>query len=139
MTEKEQVELDPPSASSERLIQFGMAVARVAQASPYRVAIMAFSRWSHASLNHKEYKLIPDVTADKRLYEALMSRDHKLMRNMTDAEIDDASEQEARNWFCLAGEPWRSWGRKRSLKTWSKPICSTPQRSLPFTSEPMLF
>ena len=103
VTEKAEVELDPPSASPERLMQFGAAVARAAEASPYKCAIMASSGWSHASLNYKEYKLIPDVAADKRLYELLMSQDYKSMRNMTDDEIDGAGEQESRNWFCLAG------------------------------------
>ena len=96
-------QLDPPSPTPERCMQFGAAIARVAEQSPYKVALMASSGWSHAFLVDKNWRLRPDVEADKRLYKALTEEDYKTWHSYKSAEIEEAGEQEVLNWFCLLG------------------------------------
>ncbi len=96
-------ELDPPSPQPWRCFQVGSAVARALQRSPWRVAIIASSSWSHAFLVHKNARLFPDVAADKRYYEALQRGDWDLWRNATLDQIEDSGQHELLNWFCLAG------------------------------------
>src|SRR5688572_5081791 len=48
-----QSELDPPAPQPSRCFQVGAAVARALAASPWRVAIIASSSWSHAFLVSK--------------------------------------------------------------------------------------
>ena len=99
----EEPRLDPPSPSPDRCMQLGAAIARIAQASPYKVALMASSGWSHAFLNDKSWRLQPDVAADKNLYKALVDQDYATWHNYKLANIEDAGQQECLNWFCLLG------------------------------------
>ena len=50
---------DPPSPSPRRCMDVGAAVARAALASPWRVALLASSSWSHAFLTDHTYRLYP--------------------------------------------------------------------------------
>ena len=45
------------------------------RASPWRVALVASSSWSHAFLTDHTWRLRPDTPADRRLYEALVGGD----------------------------------------------------------------
>lgn len=94
---------DPPSPSPHRCMQLGAAVARIALESPYRVALLASSGWSHAFLTDKTWRLRPDVAADRRLYEALATRDLAAWHRYQTEELEDAGQQEMLNWFCLLG------------------------------------
>jgi len=94
---------DPPSPSPSRCMEFGAAVARVAERSPYRVAVVASSGWSHAPLNDKAWHLHPDVDADRRLYTALVEQDYEVWRKYDSEELERAGQQEVLNWFCLLG------------------------------------
>src|SRR5438046_3017252 len=44
-------------------------------ASPYRVAVIASSSWSHSFLVEKNARMFPDTESDKRYYEALRDGD----------------------------------------------------------------
>ena len=79
------------------------AVARAARASPWRVALVASSSWSHAFLVAKNDLVFPDVEADRRYYEALKNCDIDLWRNTTLEEVEDRGHHELLNWFCLLG------------------------------------
>jgi hypothetical protein len=57
-------------------MQVGAATARIMANSPWRVALMASSSWSHSFLTEKNWQLWPDVAADRRLYDALESGDY---------------------------------------------------------------
>ena len=81
----------------------GAATARILADSPYRVALLASSGWSHAFLTEKNNFLWPDTPADRRMYEALKSSDWKTWRDMTGAAVEDNGQQEILNWSCLAG------------------------------------
>jgi len=96
-------ELDPPAPQPWRCFQVGGAIARALQASPWRVAVIASSSWSHSFLTAKHARLFPDVEADKRYYEALKNGDWELWRNTTLEEVEDRGHHELLNWFCLAG------------------------------------
>ena len=97
------VELDPPSPSPRRVMQLGAATARVLRDSPWRVAVVASSSWSHAFLCDWTWRLRPDTPADRRLYEALCAGDYDHWRATPLAAIEAAGQQEVLNWFALAG------------------------------------
>jgi hypothetical protein len=94
---------DPPSPSPRRCFDLGAAAARILRASPWRVAVLASSSWSHAFLVDKTYRVQPDVAADRLLYDALVRGDHDTWRNYRLEQIEDGGQQELLNWFVLAG------------------------------------
>jgi hypothetical protein len=96
-------EWDPPAPQPWRCFQVGAAVARALQRSPWRVAVIASSSWSHSFLVKKHGLMFPDVESDKRYYEALKDGDWELWRNTTIEQIEDRGHHEVLNWFCLAG------------------------------------
>ena len=96
-------QLDPPSPSPRRCLALGAAIARVCADSPWRVALVASSSWSHSFLTRKHGYLYPDVPADRRLYEALRRGDYETWRRTSLATLEDAGQHEVLNWYCLAG------------------------------------
>lgn len=96
-------DLDPPAPTPRRLFDMGGAVARFLRDSPWRVAVLASSGWSHAFLVPKTNLLYPDTDSDRRLYEALRTGDWDVWRNYPAAEIEACGQQEVLNWMCLAG------------------------------------
>jgi hypothetical protein len=95
--------LDPPSPPPWRCFDLGRAAARVMAESPWRVALIASSSWSHAFLTPKHHLLHPDIEADRRMYEALRAGAYGTWRQTPLAAIEDAGQQEMLNWLCLAG------------------------------------
>ena len=98
-----EVRPDPPSPSPRRLMEVGGAVARALARSPWRVALMASSSWSHAFLTDHTWRLRPDTAADRRLYEALVAGDLGVWEATTTADIEAAGQHEVLNWFALMG------------------------------------
>jgi hypothetical protein len=96
-------QLDPPSPMPWRCFDLGAACARVLTRSPWRVALIASSSWSHAFLTAKNYFLYPDIPADRVLYEALQGGDYKTWRDTPLSAIEESGQQELLNWMCLAG------------------------------------
>lgn len=96
-------ELDPPAPQPWRCFDVGAAVARALAKSPWRVALIASSSWSHGFLVRKNARLFPDVDADKRYYEAFKAGDWDFWRNTKLEQIEDSGHHELLNWFCLAG------------------------------------
>ncbi len=94
---------DPPGPQPWRCFQLGAAVARAAVNSPYRVALIASSSWSHSFLVAKHALMYPDVESDKRFYAALVNGDWDVWRNVQIEEAEDRGHQELLNWFCLVG------------------------------------
>ncbi|HEX4998669.1 MAG TPA: extradiol ring-cleavage dioxygenase [Terriglobia bacterium] len=95
--------LEPPSPSPRRCFDLGRATARVLKNSPYRVALVASSSWSHAFLHDKAWRLYPDVPSDRVFYEALRNGNYAVWRDTPLAAVEDSGQQEMLNWFCLAG------------------------------------
>jgi hypothetical protein len=96
-------ELDPPSPSPRRCFDLGAACARVLAASPWRVALVASSSWSHAFLTRKHCYLYPDHEADRLLHAALRDGDYDVWRRYPLARVEESGQHEMLNWFCLAG------------------------------------
>lgn len=109
-------ELDPPAPSPKRCFDLGAACARALQDSPYRVALIASSSWSHAFLTRKHYNMYPDLEADQALFDALVKGDYAYWRNMPLKSVEDSGEHEMLNWFCLAGA-MAELGRKPAMAT----------------------
>jgi hypothetical protein len=95
--------LDPPGPSPARCIEIGAATARVLRESPWRVALVASSSWSHAFLTAKHHWLWPDIEADRQRFEELQEGDYQAWRQVTTADIEAAGQQELLNWMCLVG------------------------------------
>jgi hypothetical protein len=94
---------DPPSPSPRRCFEFGAAIGRIVRDSPWRVALMASSSWSHAFLVDKTWRMQPDVDSDRVLYRAMVEADYGRWRERTLDDIEDAGQQEVLNWFALVG------------------------------------
>lgn len=98
-----EADFDPPSPSPARCFDLGAACARALARSPWRVALLASSSWSHAFMTRKHSFLYPDTAADRTLFEALKAGDHGTWRSTTLAQIEDSGQHELLNWFCLIG------------------------------------
>ncbi len=98
-----EVQFDPPAPTPRRLFELGAATARIFNASPWRVALLASSGWSHAFLTEKNNFLYPDTPADRNLFEALQRGDYETWKNYPASAVEDSGQQELLNWMCLAG------------------------------------
>jgi Catalytic LigB subunit of aromatic ring-opening dioxygenase len=94
---------DPPGPSPKRCFALGAATARAFAASPWRVALVASSSWSHAFLTEKTYKLLPDLDSDRQMFAALKAGDFSSWCAKSLDDIEASGQQEMLNWFCLAG------------------------------------
>jgi hypothetical protein len=81
----------------------GQATARVLKASPWRVAIMASSSWSHGFLTEKNHWMWPDLESDRALLGHLRTGNYAAWRDVPLAQMESAGQQEVLNWTCLAG------------------------------------
>ena len=100
-----EVVVSHPQANAQcaRFIRARLPQARVMAGSPWRVALIASSSWSHAFLTPKHHLLHPDVAADRAMYETLRAGDYEAWRKTPLATIEDSGQQEMLNWLCLAG------------------------------------
>lgn len=96
-------ELDPPSPTPARLMDVGAAVGQILADSPWRVALVASSSWSHAFICDKTWRLRPDTPSDRRLYDAMTRGDMDAWRDTPLEDIESAGQQELLNWFPLLG------------------------------------
>ena len=114
--------LDPPGPNPHRCMEVGAAAARIMAQSPWRVAFVASSSWSHSFLTEKNYQLWPDVAADRHLYDALEAGDYAPWHRYTTDQIEESGQHEVLNWFCLLGA-MEALGRKPDkatfIETWA--------------------
>jgi len=96
-------QIDPPGPQPWRCFQIGAATARAFAQSPWKVAFIASSSWSHSFLTAKHSLMYPDVESDKRYFDALRSGDWDTWRDTNLPEAEDRGHHELLNWFCLAG------------------------------------
>ena len=106
--------VDPPGPNPRRCFDVGAAVARVLADSPWRVALVASSSWSHAFLTAKHHWIYPDVASDRARFDELASGNFARWRDLATAQIEDAGQQEFLNWVCLAGAMY-ALGRKAEI------------------------
>jgi hypothetical protein len=96
-------DLDPPAPTPWRLFDLGAATAKILAESPYRVALLASSGWSHAFLTAKNHYLYPDTPADRAMYDHLRTGNYAAWRNYSGRAVEDSGQQEILNWMCLVG------------------------------------
>ncbi len=94
---------DPPAPQPWRCMEVGAKLAETLIASPWRVALIASSSWSHAFLASKTGYLWPDREADAELYAALREGDYDTWRGRPLAEIEASGQHEMLNWYVLMG------------------------------------
>ncbi len=94
---------DPPGPLPKRCMEVGAATVRILAESPWRVALIASSSWSHAFLTSKNNWLWPDIDSDRARFEELKAGDYGAWRGISTAQIEAAGQQELLNWMCLAG------------------------------------
>ncbi|MSP97689.1 MAG: extradiol ring-cleavage dioxygenase [Betaproteobacteria bacterium] len=96
-------EISPPSPSPKRCFDIGRATGRFLRNSPWKVALIASSSWSHATLTAKHGRLYPDVPADRALHADLLDGGFARWGELPLEKIEDAGQHEVLNWICLAG------------------------------------
>ncbi|TVS85089.1 extradiol ring-cleavage dioxygenase [Mycobacterium helveticum] len=96
-------DLDPPSPQPARMMAVGAAVGQIMAESPWRVALVASSSWSHAFLCDKTYRLRPDTASDRYLYDRLAAGDVDAWRAVSVSDLEESGQQELLNWFPLLG------------------------------------
>lgn len=94
---------DPPAPQPWRCMEVGKAVAEILIESPWRVAVIASSSWSHCFLSPTNGYLWPDHKADAGMFSALANRDYAYWRGRTRAQMEQAGEHEMLNWMALMG------------------------------------
>jgi len=97
------VDFHPPSPSPRRFMDLGAATAQVLRDTPYRVALLASSSWSHAFLVDSTCRLRPDTPRDRTLYEAMVKGDYEKWRSTSLQQVEEAGQQEVLNWWALLG------------------------------------
>ena len=95
--------LDPPSPSPKRCFDLGASIGRILKESPWRVALVASSSWSHAFLCDKTWRMQPDIAADRLLYDAMVKGEYQTWRNYPLKNVEESGQQEVLNWFALMG------------------------------------
>jgi aromatic ring-opening dioxygenase LigB subunit len=93
----------PPAPSPWRCYDLGKQVSRVLSDSPWRVAVIGSSSWSHAFLTRKFPAGHPDVEADRARLAELRAGEQHRWRELDLAELREAGQHEFLNWVCLAG------------------------------------
>jgi hypothetical protein len=116
-SEEYSTEPDPPGPTPRRCMQVGAATVRALQDTPWRVAMIASSSWSHAFLTEKTTWLHPDMEGDRTRFEEFRRADWSAWRNLTTAQIEASGQQEMLNWMCLAGA-MEELGRKPQIVDW---------------------
>lgn len=95
--------VDPPSPMPKRCFDLGAKVAQIFADSPFRVAVIASSSWSHAFLCDSTYRMTPEVEFDKRMYKALAENDFEHWRSRSLEDLTSTGNQEMLNWMTLLG------------------------------------
>ena len=98
-----ELDLDPPGPSPARCMDMGAATGKILRDSPWRVAVVASSSWSHAFLCDRTWHMRPDTPSDHALYRALQEQDYALWRDNSTEDFEAAGQQELLNWCPLLG------------------------------------
>jgi hypothetical protein len=94
---------DPPGPNPALCYEVGAKMAQTLAESPYRVALIASSSWSHSFLASSTGYVLPDFDADRKMLVALERGDYETWRRRTIEEVEAAGHHEMLNWHVLAG------------------------------------
>ncbi len=113
----EVAEPDPPGPTPGRCFDIGASVARAVKDSPWRVALVASSSWSHAFLTEKTDYMLPDMDADRQRFAELKDGTFDAWRGLTTVDIEGSGQHEFLNWIVLAGA-MHQLGKKARILDW---------------------
>jgi hypothetical protein len=94
---------DPPAPSPRRCFDLGVAVACALRDSPWRVALVGSSSFSHGFLTAKNDFFYPDIPSDRQRHAELAAGDYLAWRSLTLAALRDAGQHELLNWCPMVG------------------------------------
>jgi hypothetical protein len=106
--------LDPESAAPGG----SRALARILAPSPWRVALVASSSWSHAFLASGTSYFHNAVDADRRYYDAMVAGDYDFWRQTSLQDVEANGHQEMLNWMLMLGAMAELGGRKPQETRW---------------------
>jgi hypothetical protein len=95
--------IPPPSPPPWRCYDLGVQISRIIQDSPWRVAMIGSSSWSHGSLTAKHHFMYPDIEADRERLSELKAGEFKRWRQIDPNQMLQSGQHEMLNWVCLAG------------------------------------
>jgi len=124
-----QVEEDPPGPQPWRCFQIGAATARAFANTPWKVALIASSSWSHSFLTEKHGRMYPDVESDKRYYEALRNGEWDTWRDTNLAQAEDRGITNCSIGFASRAR-WRSSSESLTRRCFSSPGSQIPTKYL---------
>jgi len=110
---------DPPGPPPWRCMDVGRAIAEILRDSPWRVALVASSSWSHCFLSPTNGYLWPDHEADRTLFDALARSDHAFWRGRTRDQLEAAGQHEMLLWMALMGA-MEALDRKPIVHDWAE-------------------
>jgi hypothetical protein len=127
---------DPPGPSPKRLFDMGHAIAEIVAESPWRVALVASSSFSHGFLTAKHHFLYPDVETDRVRFADLKAGNYAAWRDLPLAALEEAGQHELLNWYPVIGA-MEALGQKPSYaalyESWTmnsdKCVCVIPPRA----------
>lgn len=94
---------DPTAPTPQSCFAVGRAVGRAFADSPWRVALVASSSWSHAFLTAKNGWLYPDHASDRARLAELREGTLECWNDLTLEQMCAAGQHELLNWVTLAG------------------------------------
>ena len=93
----------PPSPFPWRCYDLGKEITKIIQESPWRVAVVGSSSWSHGSLTAKHHFIYPDTEADRQRLAELKAGELQKWRQLDPKQMRESGQHEMLNWLCLAG------------------------------------
>jgi len=93
----------PPSPFPWRCYDLGKEITKIIQGSPWRVAVVGSSSWSHGSLTAKHHFMYPDTEADQQRLAELKAGELQKWRQLDPKQMRESGQHEMLNWLCLAG------------------------------------
>ncbi len=93
----------PPSPFPWRCYDMGKEITKIIQQSPWRVAVVGSSSWSHGSLTAKHHFMYPDTEADQQRMRELKAGELHKWRQLDPKKMRESGQHEMLNWLCLAG------------------------------------
>lgn len=94
---------EPPAPSPARCFDLGAAIARALAPTPWRVALVGSSSWSHGFLTAKHHFFYPDVASDHVRHAELAAGDYAAWRRLSIETLRDAGQHELLNWMPMLG------------------------------------
>ncbi|MGE5537868.1 MAG: extradiol ring-cleavage dioxygenase [Gemmatimonas sp.] len=94
---------DPPGPNPRRLFDMGAAIAEILAESPWRVALVASSSFSHGFLTAKNHFLYPDVETDRVRFAELKRGDYTAWRDLPLSTLEASGQHELLNWYPVIG------------------------------------